>query len=123
MELHTKMRLLFVWCLAIHVVDCWTTFKLANYYGWEGEVNLLVKGYISQSVYHMIILKLATISPLMYLWNLLWDDSIDGEYFDMRHEWGVTIMFAYNCFATGMIAGNILELNAVMQLQETWYYA
>jgi len=71
----------------------------------------------------MIILKLATISPLMYLWNLLWDDSIDGEYFDMRHEWGVTIMFAYNCFATGMIAGNILELNAVMQLQETWYYA
>ena len=119
MELHTKMRLLVVWCLAIHVVDCWTTFKLANYYGWEGEVNLLVKGFISQSVYHLILLKLVTISPLMYLWSVLWEDS---DFLDMRHEWGIVIMFAYNCFATGMILGNIMELIAVIKLQEGWTY-
>jgi len=105
MEPHIKMRLLILWCIAIHVVDCWTTFQLANYYGWEGELNLIVKSFISTSVYHMIFLKFIVITPLLYLWNALWDDN---EYLDIRHTWAVYILFTYNCFAAGAIIGNVL---------------
>ena len=106
MRLHIKMRLLISWCLALQVMDCWTTYHLANYYGWEGELNIFVKGFISQSVYHLVFLKLVVVGPMLYLYNILWESC--GERYDLRNDWALWIMFTFNCFTTGLISQNIL---------------
>ena len=104
------MRLLFFWCLAIHVVDCWTTYKLASYYGWEGELNTLVRNFISQSWVHLVFLKIVTVSPLLYVYNYLWEET---ESYDWRHEWAIKIMTIFNIYASGIITNNILTLRLV----------
>ena len=119
MRRHTQMRLLVVWCLVLQVVDCWTTYHLANYYGWEGELNLIVKGFISQSAAHMIFLKLVVVLPLLGLYGWLWDEV---DEYDVRHLWAIRLMFTYNCFATGILTHNLIELYYVSKLPDQWLY-
>jgi len=111
MAAHIWMRLLVLWCLGLQVVDCWTTYQLAGHYGWEGELNQWVVGFISQSVFHLIALKLFVVLPGLYIYSILWDD---GEYEDYRHTWAVRIMFAFDAFATGLILHNVLMYRALL---------
>ena len=43
--MEVQFRLLLFYQIALQAIDCWTTYQLAGYYGWEGELNLIVKSY------------------------------------------------------------------------------
>ena len=104
--MEVQFRLLMFYQIALQAIDCWTTYQLAGYYGWEGELNLIVKSFISTSVYHMIALKLFVVIPALWAYTWLWDSG--DEYYDWRHDWAIYIMFSFNCFATGLIVHNMI---------------
>ena len=99
-----------VWCLFIHVFDVWSTYHLSSYYGWEGELNLLVKDFIAESVYHMILLKVMIVGPCLWIASWLWDTSF---YYDKRHWWAIRIMLFYNLFASGLMCINLYQMAKV----------
>ena len=107
MQMELQFRLLVFYQIALQSIDCWTTYQLADYYGWEGELNLLVKGFISQSVYHMVLLKLFVVGPGLWAYTRLWETG-DDEYYDWRHDWALYILFTFNVFATGLIVNNMV---------------
>ena len=101
------MRFLIFWCVWIHVFDVWSTHQLSSYYGWEGELNLIVKDFISTSLWHMILLKVMIVGPCLWLASWLWDTSF---YYDKRHWWAIRIMLFYNLFASGIMFINLYFL-------------
>ena len=107
MKIFQYMRFLIVWCIAIHVFDLWSTYHLASYYGWEGELNYLVKDFISGGLVNMIVLKLAIVLPVLYAFNALWNTNI---YYDARHIWAIRILLFYNMMASGLMMINLYQL-------------
>ena len=107
MKIFQYMRFLIAWCIAIHIFDVWSTYHLAAYYGWEGELNYLVKDFISQGFVNMVVLKLAIVLPVLYTFNWLWDTTI---YYDNRHIWAIRILLFYNLMATGLMFINLYQL-------------
>ena len=101
------LRFLMVWCVCIHVFDVWSTYQLSEYYGWEGELNLLVKDFISESFFHMVLLKFMVVGPCLWIASWLWDSSF---YYDDRHWWAIRIMLFYNLFASGIMCLNLYWL-------------
>ena len=110
MKPYEYMRFLIVWCVCIHVFDVWSTYHLSSYYGWEGEVNLIVKDFISISVYHMILLKFMVVGPCLWIVSWLWDTSI---YYDSRQFWAIRVMLFYNLFASGLMTINLYQMAKV----------
>ena len=106
MQMDVQFRLLVLYQIALQSVDCWTTYHLADYYGWEGELNLLVKDFISKSAYHLVLLKLFVVGPGLWAYNWVWNSG--GEYYDWRHDWALYILFTFNVFATGLIVNNMV---------------
>ena len=109
MKPYMYMRFLIFWCVWIHVFDVWSTYHLSSYYGWEGELNLLVKNFISTGpwIWHMILLKVMIVGPCLWLASWLWDTSF---YYDNRHWWAIRILLFYNLFATGVMCLNLYFL-------------
>tara|TARA_Y100001951_G_C11161437_1_gene195016 strand:+ start:98 stop:388 length:291 start_codon:yes stop_codon:yes gene_type:complete len=91
----------------IHVFDIWSTYHLASYYGWEGELNYFVKDFISKGVMNMIVLKLAIVLPVLYAFNWLWNTTM---YYDKRHIWAIRIMLFYNLMATALMMINLYQM-------------
>ena len=113
MKMHTYMRFLIAWCVAIHIFDIWSTYYLASYYGWEGELNYLVKDFISHGFVNMVILKLAIVLPVLYAFNWLWNTTM---YYDKRHIWAIRIMLFYNLMATGLMSINLFQVVVINNL-------
>jgi len=107
MKIYQYMRFLIVWCVAIHVFDIWSTYYLSSYYGWEGELNYIVKDFISQSLFNLVILKLAIVLPVLYAFNWLWNTTM---YYDKRHIWAIRILLFYNLMATGLMCINLIQM-------------
>ena len=107
MKIYQYMRFLITWCVLIHVFDIWSTYHLASYYGWEGELNYFVKDFISQGVVNMIVLKLAIVLPVLYAFNWLWNTTM---YYDKRHIWAIRIMLFYNLMATALMMINLYQM-------------
>ena len=101
------MRYMIAWCVAIHIFDVWSTYHLASYYGWEGELNYLVKDFISRGFGYMVLLKLAIVLPVLYAFEVLWNTTI---YYDKRHIWAIRILLFYNLMATGLMCINLFQL-------------
>lgn len=102
-------KVLFIWALlwmiGIQAADAYTTYELAQEYGWSGEKNTFIRPFIEESYIYLIGIKVIVVLFVVIAASILYWKSGPSSRWNEVH-----ILNYYNFFATGIVVANVLAL-------------
>jgi len=91
----------------IQFIDMWSTGMLADRYGWEYEQNSIVKGFISNSFFYFVGIKLVVCMAVFGTYAWVWNNC---EELRDNPQWAMYVIWVYNIWALGVLTNHLLIL-------------